>query len=427
MADNGKKAGLLLHNVGIFNPVLVQAVGLCPVVAMATTLKGAALLAAIAAVTITLCEFIASAFLKVIPRWIRTGIYIIIGCAIVAPFMYLIEKINPELFGTLGIYLPLMAVNSLLVLRCERFAVKIKPLQALADGATASLGYAAVLLLVGAMREILGKGSIAGFNFWDGRTLTGLLLPFGGFLMLGFAGAALRTLISAYWPQYLDQKQPKPGFDEASPVERKLQPIPELPDLSPEESPLSQAELEFENDFEDDELPQATPAHTEKAEDKAADEADLQTANENTVLAVSQPVIEETEIQENSNNESTVQPDASEQEPSPEPNEEAAAQAESEAEPEKEENKAAEKPEKHSASQDIKIEFKELTLEDVLADDKAESASKPEAHNSSAKTDYLPSKRAVAKPISFDNDDELEALMNRSLDDIFGPAKEDKK
>ena len=60
MASNKKSPGMLMHNAGIFNPVLVQAVGLCPVVAMATSLRSAALLAVVSAVIVTLSEFIAS-------------------------------------------------------------------------------------------------------------------------------------------------------------------------------------------------------------------------------------------------------------------------------------------------------------------------------------------------------------------------------
>ncbi len=230
MAANSKSPGILLRNAGIFNPVLVQAVGLCPVVAMATSVKSAALLSAVAAVIITVSELIASLFLKPIPRWIRIGIYIILGGAMVSPLMILIERLNAPLFGELGIYLPLMAVNSLIVLRCERFAVKIKPTAALLDGLTASTGYAAVLLAVGIVREIFGRGSLFGFAFYSGRTLTGLLLPFGGFIMLGFFGAVLRVLIAKFWPKYLDKKQPKPGTKKKVQLkpESKPQPAPEV-------------------------------------------------------------------------------------------------------------------------------------------------------------------------------------------------------
>ncbi len=351
MAENSKTPGLLLRNAGIFNPVLVQAVGLCPVVAMATTIKGAALLSIVAAIAITLSEVIASAFLKVVPRWVRTGIYIIIGCALVVPIMYLIEKVNPELFGTLGIYLPVMAVNSLLVLRCERFAVRIKPLAALADGATASAGYAAVLLLVGAVREIIGSGAIAGFKFWEGRTLTGLLLPFGGFLMIGFAGAALRSLISAYWPKFLDKKQPKPKHGKkvsAPKPEPKVSIAAILPDLTPEETDIS---------FDD--IPAETQSETEI---EFTEEAPVATEEETATVEVEAEVEAETE---------TVNETENEPEESPEP--------------------------------EVHTEYKELNMEDITVEEV-----KPET--------------AKEKHYSFDDvaDDELEKLMNRSMDDVFG-------
>lgn len=268
--------GLLLRNAGIFNPVLVQAVGLCPVIAMATSLKGASILAGISAIVITLTEFIASAFLKPIPRWVRIGLYIIIGGALVAPFMVWFEKVSPELFGTLGIYLPIMAVNSLIVLRCERFAVKIKPLAAIADGATASVGYAAVLIFVGIVREILGAGSIGGFKFWNGRAFSGFLLPFGGFIILGFAGALLRAIISIYWPKYLDKKQPKPKEKKhRKAVVQPLEATPVMPDLTPEEVDFTVEDITAEQ-----EETAILPQEAQSASEAEPPEAEPQKAKE---------------------------------------------------------------------------------------------------------------------------------------------------
>ena len=277
MASNSKTPGILLRNAGIFNPVLVQAVGLCPVVAMATSVKSAALLAAVAAVIITLSELIASLFLKPVPRWVRIGIYIILGGAMVSPLMILIEKLNAPLFGELGIYLPVMAVNSLIVLRCERFAVKIKPASALLDGLTASAGYAAVLLAVGIVREILGKGSLFGLTLYSGRTLTGLLLPFGGFIMLGFFSAALRALITKYWPKYLDKKQPKPGAKKhklTTKPETKPQPAPgqkprvqTVPEFTADEAVFTLEEIAEQPEEEETAPPEpAEPAKEEETE-----------------------------------------------------------------------------------------------------------------------------------------------------------------
>ncbi len=283
MASNSKSPGILLRNAGIFNPVLVQAVGLCPVVAMATSVKSAALLAAVAAVIITLSELIASLFLKPIPRWVRIGIYIILGGAMVSPLMILIEKINAPLFGELGIYLPVMAVNSLIVLRCERFAVKIKPVAALLDGLTSSAGYAAVLLMVGIVREILGRGSIFGFTFYSGRALTGLLLPFGGFIILGFFGAALRVLITKYWPKYLDKKQPKPGAKKHKlhhKPESKPQPAPEVkprvqavPEFTADEAVFTLEEITSQTEEEETATPETAEPEKAEEEPKAVEEA----------------------------------------------------------------------------------------------------------------------------------------------------------
>ncbi len=274
MASHGKSPGLLLRNAGIFNPVLVQAVGLCPVVAMATSVKSAALLAAISAVIITLSELTASLFLKKVPRWVRIGIYIILGGAIVAPLMILIERTNAPLFGSLGIYLPIMAVNSLNVLRCERFAVKISPLAALLDGVTASVGYAAVLIVVGLIREVLGSGSIFGFRFFEGRTMSGLLLPFGGFIMLGFSGAILRVLISKFWPKFLDKKQPKPGSGKkhSSNKKQSVAHVPvQIPDFEADEPSFTLDDLSEQEDNQPQNAEFPGTVITEEAKQQSAD------------------------------------------------------------------------------------------------------------------------------------------------------------
>jgi electron transport complex protein RnfE len=155
--------------------------------------------------------------------------------------MVLLESFDPALFGSFGIYLPIMAVNSLIVLRCERFAVRLKPMAALRDGLTASVGYGIVILIVGAVREVIGSGSLLGYRFWDGHTLNAMLLPFGGFLVLGFASAVLRYVISLTWPKYLDKKQPKPR-----PASRQLPAEPEQKPQTPAAAAPARQEPVFE-------------------------------------------------------------------------------------------------------------------------------------------------------------------------------------
>ena len=370
MTTRSKSPGMLLRNAGLFNPVLVQAVGLCPVVAIATSLKGSALLALVAAVVITLSELLASLFMRRIARWVRIALYILLGGALVLPFMMFLEKNEPELFSSLGLYLPIMAVNSLVVLRCERFAVKIKPFSALRDGLTASLGYAAVLLLVGLVREVLGSGSIAGFVFWKGGHFHGMLLPFGGFLIIGFFAAVLRSIISAYWPRYLDKKQPKPHARrkrarQAASAEQE----PAL-DLTPDESPFSLEEIE------------AVPFGAEQSDGLAESDA---------TNAVYTPVRPES-IQ-------TVTPKP-EPKPVPKPEPKPTPKPEPKPKP-KPEPKPVPKPEPKSVSKPEPIET-------------------PKVGDRFARPDASAASRFEPKPnILNEQDEELEALLNRSLDDVL--------
>lgn len=368
MASNNKAPGLLMKNAGIFNPVLVQAVGLCPVVAMATSVKSAALLAGISAVIITLSEFFASLFLKAVPRWVRIGIYIILGGAIVVPFMIFIERTNASLFGSFGIYLPIMAVNSLNVLRCERFAVKISPLAALADGVTASLGYSAVLIFVGFFREILGSGSLFGIQIFTDFSVPGLLLPFGGFLMLGFAGALLRTLISKFWPKYLDKKQPKPISSKSKKKPGKIQnpqTFTEIPDFDADESLFSIDDISQYDETEEYD----GSAPTEYTPAVIPEQMTAKSATENTEKVIP-PVKEKAAppAQEQ------IRPPIAKMPPPPAI------------------RPTAKKPD---------IGLKELSLDDISADTSKTSSSGTNA------------------------DDELELLMNRSIGDILSAQKKE--
>lgn len=375
---SSKSPGMLMRNAGIFNPILVQAVGLCPVVAMATSVKSAALLALVSAVIVTLSEFIASLLLKPVPRWIRIGIYIILGAAIVSPFMILIERINTPLFSSLGIYLPIMAVNSLIVLRCERFAVKIPPFKALADGITASVGYAAVLLITGFLRELLGNGTIADRAVFKTPAMTGLLLPFGGFLILGFASAALRAMIAKFWPKYLDKKQPKPGSKKKhhqAPA-KKLPSKPAVnivPEFTADESPFTLEELEtITNDSSDNtaaaEVVEPETVNETKAEQEPAHEAPAETEQ---IVQAEQP----------------AEPEQTAEEPSDvgESSDEVETDPEAVVSDDHKQTKAA---------------FADLTIDDIKNEDGAESS-------------------------AYSNDDDLDALMNRSIDDILTKQKKE--
>lgn len=197
---------VFLKGAFIHNPVLVQVIGICPVVAAAKSLYAAAFLAGVYSVILILTQFIASVFLKKTIRWIRVAVYLLIGLAVVGPVIYLLDKYAVDIRITTGIYLPLLAANSLAAFRCEKIAVRSSVKHSFFDSIAASIGYSAVLLLTGALREVIGSGTIAQkdipFLPEASKMPSGMLLPFGGFIVLGFMAAALKWYVLKYYPKY---------------------------------------------------------------------------------------------------------------------------------------------------------------------------------------------------------------------------------
>ncbi len=190
----------------IFNPVLVQLAGLCPVITAATSLKNAALLSVVFCAEIIICCVAASAFLKKLPRWVRVPAYLILGFAVACPILYYIESnVLIDLSLSMKIFLPLIAVNSITAVHCEQFAVKNSIKLAFFDAAAVGIGASAVFILTGALREMLGNGTIGGMKVNIPVTFKGMLMPFGCLILLGFTAALLKAFIMKRYPEYLEE------------------------------------------------------------------------------------------------------------------------------------------------------------------------------------------------------------------------------
>lgn len=233
---------IFIKGAVIFNPVLVQFAGLCPVVAASATLKSAVILSAVMFVDLTVVCVIASALLKKIPRWVRMPIYLLLGLAISCPLLYYIENATlTDLSLSMKIYIPLIAVNSITAVHCEQFAVKNSVKAAFYDAATVGLGAAAVFIVCGAVREIFGSGSIAGIPVHIPVTFRGAALPFGCLILLGFLSALLRAFTRKYYPESFDisgrkLKESKPAAPEkAAAPKPKPQPQPKSQPAKAEE------------------------------------------------------------------------------------------------------------------------------------------------------------------------------------------------
>lgn len=199
----------LFSSTFIHNPVLIQAAGLCAIVAVATTLKTAVLLAAAFFPVLIITQVFACLALKKVPRWIRVAIYLLIGTAIIAGIIYAIDTFMPEISLGAGIYLALTAANSIIALHCEKLAVKTDLHHAFFDSVATALGYAAVIIPVGALREMIGSSTIWGANIKVPMTYPAILMPFGGFLFLAFFAAALKALINKRFPEHSAETEMK--------------------------------------------------------------------------------------------------------------------------------------------------------------------------------------------------------------------------
>lgn len=199
----------LFSSTFIHNPVLIQAAGLCAIVAVATTLKTAVLLAAAFFPVLIITQVFACLALKRVPRWIRVAIYLLIGTAIIAGIIYAIDTFMPEISLGAGIYLALTAANSIIALHCEKLAVKTDLRHAFFDSVATALGYAAVIIPVGALREMIGSSTIWGANIKIPMTYPAILMPFGGFLVLAFFAAALKALINKRFPEHSAETEMK--------------------------------------------------------------------------------------------------------------------------------------------------------------------------------------------------------------------------
>ena len=195
------------------NPVLVQMLGMCSTLAISTSLFNG-LGMGLAVTIITICSNIMiSALRKIIPSQVRIAAYITIIAGFVTIVQLLLEAYIPALSQSLGVFIPLIVVNCIVLGRAESFASKNGVVASAVDGLCQGIGYTAALTLVCIIRELLGSGTFGGglLNGGEGIRIIPegypamyVVMPVGGFLMLGCILAA-----SQYLTKRLDLKNRK--------------------------------------------------------------------------------------------------------------------------------------------------------------------------------------------------------------------------
>lgn len=183
---------------GIFknNPIFVQVLGICPVLATTSSVKTALGMAVAFSAVLIFSNMIISAVKSSIPNAVRIPCYIVIIASLVTVIELLMQALTPDLFKALGIFIPLIVVNCIILGRAEGFASKNSVFNSLKDAIGVSLGFALALLIISTFREVLGAGSILGYQIlgMSYKPILLLILPAGAFFSMGFIFAAFRYL-----------------------------------------------------------------------------------------------------------------------------------------------------------------------------------------------------------------------------------------
>lgn len=186
------KKGLVMEN-----PIFVLALSLCPALAVTTTAKNALTMGLSVMFVISMNNLVISITRKLVNPKVRVPVYLISIATIVTTVQLLLQAFAPELYKALGIYLALVVVFAIILARAEVFASKNKPIPSFVDGLGMGAGFCLAMLLIGILREILGNGSIFGFEIlgsWYNPALI-FILPPGAFILIGYlvGGAKILT------------------------------------------------------------------------------------------------------------------------------------------------------------------------------------------------------------------------------------------
>ena len=187
------------------NPVLVQVLGMCSTMAITTSFFNGLGMGLAVTIILTLSNVIISAIRKIVPDKIRIAMFIVVIAGFVTMVDLFLQAFVPALAESLGVFIPLIVVNCIILGRAEAFSYKNKVVDSLFDGIFQGIGYTLVLLVMCIIREFLGKGAFGGGVLNGGAGIQiipaefgiGMLtLPVGGFLVLGCLIAAMQWALS---------------------------------------------------------------------------------------------------------------------------------------------------------------------------------------------------------------------------------------
>lgn len=178
------------------NPTFVQLLGMCPTLAVTTSVSNSIGMGLSATFVLMCSNFVISLVRKVIPNKIRIAAYVVIIATFVSIIEMILKAYLPALSESLGMFVPLIVVNCIILARAESFAAKNAPIPSALDGISMGLGFTGALTIIGAVRELLGNGTILGFSIFGASYNPALIfiLPPGAFLVLGSIIAVINMI-----------------------------------------------------------------------------------------------------------------------------------------------------------------------------------------------------------------------------------------
>ena len=180
------KLQLLTKGIIRENPTFVLLLGMCPTLGTTTSAFNGMGMGLATLFVLTLSNVVISLIKNLIPDQVRIPAFIVVIAAFVTVVQLCMEAYATDLYNTLGVYIPLIVVNCIILGRAEAFAPKNKVFDSALDGLGIGLGFTLALTVIGGVREILGSGSIFGMKFIEGDGMLMFILAPGAFIVLGY-------------------------------------------------------------------------------------------------------------------------------------------------------------------------------------------------------------------------------------------------
>ena len=176
------------------NPTFVLLLGMCPTLATTTSAVNGMSMGLATLFVLVLSNMAISAIASYIPDKVRIPAYIVVIATFVTILQFLMQAFTPAIYETLGLFIPLIVVNCIVLGRAEAFANKNTVADSALDGIGIGLGFTCSLTVLGLVREILGAGSVFGFKFISGDGILAFVLAPGAFLALAYLIVIFRKL-----------------------------------------------------------------------------------------------------------------------------------------------------------------------------------------------------------------------------------------